>query len=155
VLLWYSWSISLRFSDLLHRQSAGWDRSEPVFVNLLRSPVIDSQPCGTVRQFYLSYRPARLHRLAESTSRNQFLGSINVYKYRLRRKLCFIDRNEGITDSQERWKRWRKYRSSGLEINRSAAAGRSHMQWILLEHFGRFASKETDLVMFPFAAWDK
>jgi hypothetical protein len=39
---------------------------EPVFVELLRSPRIDSQPGGPVRQPYLTYRPARLHRLAES-----------------------------------------------------------------------------------------
>jgi hypothetical protein len=32
----------------------------------------------------LSYRPARLHRLAESNPRSRFLGSINVYKYQLR-----------------------------------------------------------------------
>jgi hypothetical protein len=31
----------------------------------------------------LSYRPARLHRLAESISWNQFLGSRKVYKYQL------------------------------------------------------------------------
>jgi hypothetical protein len=60
---------------------------EPVFVDLLRSPGIDSQPGGTVRQPYLSYRPARLHRLPESIPRNQFLGSINVYKH----KLCFAN----------------------------------------------------------------
>jgi hypothetical protein len=39
---------------------------EPVFVNLLRSLGIDSQPGGPVLQPYLSYRPARLHRLTES-----------------------------------------------------------------------------------------
>ncbi len=39
-----------------------------VFVNLLRSPGIDSQPGKLVRQSYLLYRPARLHRLAESIS---------------------------------------------------------------------------------------
>ncbi len=39
---------------------------EPVFVNLLRSPGFDSLRCGLVRHPYLSYRPARLHRLAES-----------------------------------------------------------------------------------------
>ncbi len=38
---------------------------EPGFVNLLRSPGIDSQPGGPVRQPCLTYRPARLHRLAE------------------------------------------------------------------------------------------
>jgi hypothetical protein len=30
---------------------------------------------------YLSYWPARLHRLAKSIPRNRFLGSINFYKY--------------------------------------------------------------------------
>ncbi len=58
-------------------------RPAPVFVDLLRSPGIDFQPGGPVRQPYLSYRPTRLHRLAESISRNLFLGSINVYKYGL------------------------------------------------------------------------
>jgi hypothetical protein len=32
----------------------------------------------------MSYRPARLHRLAELITWNQFLGSIKVKKYRLR-----------------------------------------------------------------------
>ncbi len=58
--------------------------SEPVFVNLLGSPGIDSQPGGPVRQPYLSYRPAMLQRLAESNPRNRFLVSLNVYKYGLR-----------------------------------------------------------------------
>jgi hypothetical protein len=83
-----------------------------------KEPGIDSQPGGLVRQPYLLYRLARLHRLAESNPRNQilgidssesipgllkclqiqaqatlatwlvpgnrFLGSLNVYKYRLR-----------------------------------------------------------------------
>jgi hypothetical protein len=40
---------------------------EPEFVNLLRSPGIDSQPGGPVRQPYLTYQSAMLHRLAEST----------------------------------------------------------------------------------------
>ncbi len=57
--------------------------SEPVFVNLLRSPGIDSLPGGPVRQPYSSYWPGRLHRLAESISRNRILGSINVYKHGL------------------------------------------------------------------------
>ncbi len=39
---------------------------------------------GPVRQPYLTYWPASLHRLAESIPWNQFLGSLNVYKYRLR-----------------------------------------------------------------------
>ncbi len=40
--------------------------SEPIFVSLLRSPGIDSQPGGPVRQPFLMYRPARLNSLAES-----------------------------------------------------------------------------------------
>ncbi len=59
----------------------GGGGEEPVFVNLLWSPGIDSKPGVPVRQPYLSYRPARLHRLAESIHRNRFLGSLNVYKY--------------------------------------------------------------------------
>jgi hypothetical protein len=35
--------------------------TEPEFVNLLRSPGINSQPGGQVRQPYLTYLPARLH----------------------------------------------------------------------------------------------
>ncbi len=57
--------------------------TEPVFVDLLWRPGIDSQPGGPVRQPYFSYRPARLHRLAKSVPRNRVLGSINVYKYGL------------------------------------------------------------------------
>ncbi len=39
---------------------------EPEFVNLLRNPGIDSQAGGPGRQSYLTYRPAWLHKLAES-----------------------------------------------------------------------------------------
>ncbi len=58
-------------------------RFEPVFVDLLRSPGINSQHSGPVRQPYWLYRPARLHRLAVPIPRNWFLVSINVYKYGL------------------------------------------------------------------------
>jgi hypothetical protein len=58
-----------------------------IFVNFLWSPGIDSQPGGPVRQPYLTYRPARLHRLAKSISWNRFLGSLNVYKYGIRKIL--------------------------------------------------------------------
>jgi hypothetical protein len=43
---------------------------EPVFVNLLKSPGIHSQPGGPVRQPFLTYQPDRLyivHRLAEES----------------------------------------------------------------------------------------
>jgi hypothetical protein len=48
---------------------------EPVFVNPLRSPGIDSQPGGPELQPHLLYQPARLHRLAES-----IFGLYNVFK---------------------------------------------------------------------------
>ncbi len=43
-----------------------YSKPELEFVNLLRSPGIDSQPGRPIRKPYLTYRPARLHRLAES-----------------------------------------------------------------------------------------
>ncbi len=49
----------------------------------LKEPRNRSQPGGPVHQPCLSYRPTRLHSLAESIPRNRFLGSINVYKYGL------------------------------------------------------------------------
>jgi hypothetical protein len=54
--------------------------SKPVFVDLLRSPGIDSRHGGPVRQPYLSYLSARLHRLAESLHRNRFLGTRQAYR---------------------------------------------------------------------------
>jgi hypothetical protein len=59
------------------RHSSCLGTPETVFVNLLRSSGIDN----TEGQPYLSYRPSRLNRLAESIPRTRFLGSINVYKY--------------------------------------------------------------------------
>jgi hypothetical protein len=58
-------------------------KAEPVFVDHLRGPGIESQPGGPVRQPCYSYKPAEPHRLAESISRNRFLGSIIDYKYGL------------------------------------------------------------------------
>jgi hypothetical protein len=58
-------------------------KTEPVFVDLLRSPGIDSQPGGPVRQPYLLYWPAKLHGPAKSISRNRFPGSLKVYEYGL------------------------------------------------------------------------
>ncbi len=75
----------MTISDLyvIHSEGSGsGSAEEPKFVNFFRSPGIDSQPGGPVRQHYLTYRPTRLHRLAESISLNRFLGSF-VYKYGL------------------------------------------------------------------------
>ncbi len=71
--IWWSWSV----------EDARLD-PEPEFVNLLRSPGIGFQPGRRpLRQPYLTYRPAKLHRLAESIPWNRFLGSLNVYKFGL------------------------------------------------------------------------
>jgi hypothetical protein len=64
--------------QLIHKHG----HAEPVLVNLLRSPGIDSQP-GPVRQPYLSCRSTMTKQLAEWIPRNRFLGSVNVYKYGL------------------------------------------------------------------------
>ncbi len=55
----------------------------PAYVAWARicKPNKESRNRFPVRQPYLSYRTAMLHMLAESTPRNRFLGSINVYKY--------------------------------------------------------------------------
>ncbi len=49
-----------------------------MFVDLLRSPRIDSQPGGPVRQPYICRTGPTVY-----IPRNRFLGSINVYKYGL------------------------------------------------------------------------
>jgi hypothetical protein len=74
-------------------------KAETVFVNLLRSPGINSQPDGPVQQPYLSYRPAMLHRQVESNPRNRFLVSLNVYKYGLRSRID-TGENRPIRDKQ-------------------------------------------------------
>jgi hypothetical protein len=76
---------------ILHKITERWkipfvqwptDETEREFVNLLRSPGIDTQPGGPVRQPYLTYRPAGLYRLAESILCNRILSSLSVYKKR-------------------------------------------------------------------------
>jgi hypothetical protein len=57
---WLSFCIQLSFS--LQFPAHAFSFPEPVFVNLLRSPGIDSQPDRPVRQPYLSHRAAMLHR---------------------------------------------------------------------------------------------
>jgi hypothetical protein len=39
-----------------------------------------AMPAGMITLFVVSYRPARLHRLAESIPWNRFLGFLNIYK---------------------------------------------------------------------------
>jgi hypothetical protein len=49
-----------------HTHSLDMVPSDPEFVNLVSSQGIDSQRGGPVRQPYLTYRPAWLHKLSES-----------------------------------------------------------------------------------------
>jgi hypothetical protein len=69
-------------------------RSETKFVNLLKSPGIDSQPGGPVQQSFLTYLPARLQRLVESLPWKRFPGSLKVYKYGL---WCFGTNRKNTT----------------------------------------------------------
>jgi hypothetical protein len=78
--------------------------TEPVFVNLSRSPGIEYQPGGPVPQPCLSYRPARLHRLAELIPRIRFLGSLNVHKY----GLCTVRPGNGTNKAE-----WSQQHSRG------------------------------------------
>jgi hypothetical protein len=68
---------------MLSSEESFLSNTEPIFVNLLRGPGIDYQPGGPLRQPSLLYRPARLHRLAESIPRNLFLSSLTVYNFGL------------------------------------------------------------------------
>ncbi len=63
---WMPWSLTVCISEanvfcflsslpLLPSHGSVWVLPEPVFVNLLRSPGIESQPDGPVRQSYLTY----------------------------------------------------------------------------------------------------
>jgi hypothetical protein len=83
VNIWYTiWCrrSNLAWNELIWRGLA----PEPEFVNLFRTPGIDSQPGSPpVRQPYLTNRPARLHGIAESIPWNRFLGYLNVYKFGL------------------------------------------------------------------------
>ncbi len=69
-------------------QSPNFKATEPEFVNLLRGSGKDFQPGGPVQQPYLTYRHARLHRLAESIPWKRFLGFFNVFKYTGSGKVC-------------------------------------------------------------------
>jgi hypothetical protein len=89
-------------------EEGGKDRSEPVFINLLRSPGIDSQPAG----IDLSKSIPGLHKCLQIRAQEK------IVFYRQAR------RNNGFSRAVEKVA---EYRINGLGINRSAAA-RSHMQ---------------------------
>ncbi len=55
-----------------------------LFVNLLRSPGINSKHGGLVRHPYLTHRPAKKYIDWQSIPWNRFLGSLKSYKYELR-----------------------------------------------------------------------
>ncbi len=68
-----------------------YKRSEPEFVNLLRSSGNDSQHGGPVRQPFLTYRPARLHRQAESIPgllKRLQIRTLVAFLYLVGAKLC-------------------------------------------------------------------
>ncbi len=52
---------------------------------------------GPIRQPYLTYQPARLHRLAESVAWNRFLDFLNVYKFGLTGFLLSLALDRGST----------------------------------------------------------
>jgi hypothetical protein len=79
----------LLFSSIAGARQHVFFISEPKFVNLLRSPGIDSEPSGLVKQPYLTYWPARLHRLSESIPWNRFFGSIPVLHKRSQIRALF------------------------------------------------------------------
>jgi hypothetical protein len=81
--LYFSFLLCITKQYIWLNEESFLSNTEPIFANLCSSPGIDSQPGGPLRQPYLLYRPARLHRLAESIPRNWFLGSLNVYKFGL------------------------------------------------------------------------
>jgi hypothetical protein len=74
-LLWEFWSFLA--GEILHLSL----QTLQLYNTWESNSVYLSYPSGPVRKTYLSYRPARLHRLTESIPQNRFLGSINVYKY--------------------------------------------------------------------------
>jgi hypothetical protein len=58
--------------------------TKPVFVDHLRCPGIDYQPGGPVRQLFFRNGPPSYIGLRNRISWNQFLDSINDYKYGLK-----------------------------------------------------------------------
>jgi hypothetical protein len=59
-----------------------------------------------VRKPYLSYWPARLHRLTKSIPRNRFLGPINVYKYGLSRKERILYELPSVKEGLDIYSSW-------------------------------------------------
>ncbi len=107
--------------------------TEPVFVNHLRSPRIDSQPGGPVQLTYLSYRPAMLHRLSESNPRNRFLVSLNVYKYGLRLQVVFFYRGlrhlwKSCRRLRNLWNFWHKFADLNLSSDKTNLCTRRLLQ---------------------------
>jgi hypothetical protein len=65
---------------LLYNVELDQSYTEPVFVDLLRRPGIDSQPGGPVRNPSCRTGPPGYIGWRNRFPRNRFLGSINVYK---------------------------------------------------------------------------
>ncbi len=73
----------------------------PVFV----SSGIDSQPGGPIRQPYLSYRPARLHRLADKCRIDSSESIPGIHKRLQIRALILVEKTEpelgNVEEAQE------------------------------------------------------
>ncbi len=118
------------------------------------------QPGGPVRQPILTYRPARLHRLAEPIPWNRFLGSLNVYKYGLwKRKVGVVFVWDVITAPSRPGKLCKFWvvffrhidqesaRNNSLRFSRSRASGwdLAECGWDLDEHGWNLAECGWDL----------
>jgi hypothetical protein len=73
------YSLKWRCCSLVWPKSL-WQNPELEFVNLKGAQESIPSLAGRYDNPFLTYRPAWLHRLAESIPWNRFLGSVNVYK---------------------------------------------------------------------------
>ncbi len=69
------WGVGYPFPSPLTPNPNHIPHTEPKFVNHLRSQGIDSQPARPVRQPFLTYRPAGLHKLADFWAPSTFTNS--------------------------------------------------------------------------------
>ncbi len=97
---------------------------EPVFVNLLSSPGINSQPGVPVRQPYLTYRAARLH----IGWRNRFLGSLNVYKLGLWMLCVWYSNDIKIWKLKVTW----SYFAGNYGLHCQDFASQLHSSWFIM-----------------------
>jgi hypothetical protein len=81
--------------SFLSRKKCSSLSSQPEFVNLLRRPGINSQPGGPIRQPWLTYQAAGLHRPAEVIPWNRlllFLKSLQIRALSFSRFSCSVSK---------------------------------------------------------------